>query len=50
MNSKTRLLLCAAALPLFFLTSCTSGEYKLESTQGQDHPPYETWNTLPKNS
>lgn len=49
MNSRN-LLLCLAALPLLLLSSCASGEYKLESTQDQEKPPYESWNYLPKNS
>jgi|GEM_PF-4338866 hypothetical protein len=50
MNFTTRLLLLAALAPLLLLTSCSSGEYQLKSNQGQDYAPYETWNTLPKNS
>ncbi len=42
--------LVLSALSALLLTSCTSGEYKVESTQGQDHEPYQEWNWLPKNS
>jgi hypothetical protein len=48
---KTRnLLLCIALLPLFFLSSCTSGEYQLRPTPEDQKTDYGSWNYLPRNS
>lgn len=47
---KLKIRLLALLLVSFSISACSSGEYKLESTQGKEYTPYETWNTLPKNS
>ncbi len=47
---KLKIRLLTLLLVSLTLSACSSGEYKIQSEQGKEHTPYETWNTLPKNS